>query len=156
MVNLILAKCCGSCKHVNRPNQPKGHAPYYTVAKTERWCYKYGIPTMREAVCKGGWEPQAGRSAATSNMARIRRQNERLQRILEISNWMKANNIKSIPLYDEYFEKDRPRGEFILLDGKLMYKSLRYPLNKPSYLDVKTDRDLNKLEKAYRQFITKI
>ncbi len=102
MVKLEIAKCCGSCKHINKPKEPEDHAAHYTVAKTERWCHKFGIPTMREAYCKEGYELASGRCAAKTNLGRIQKQNERLQRVINVSTWMKDNKIDKIPYFSKY------------------------------------------------------
>lgn len=81
---LETAKCCGSCVWTNKKKrpQPEDHAPHYTVAKTERWCEKFNIPTVREAVCTDfELEPKRGGAAAVK---RALKQNRRLAAILEL------------------------------------------------------------------------
>jgi hypothetical protein len=81
---LETAKCCGSCIWTNKKKRmtPEDHAPHYTVAKTERWCEKFSIPTVREAVCSDfELEPIRGGAAAVK---RALKQNRRLAAILEL------------------------------------------------------------------------
>lgn len=83
-INLEIAKCCGTCTGANSKSKskPEDHAPHYMVAKTERWCQKHGIPTVREAVCSD-WklEPKKGGVPAVK---RALSQNRRLQAILKL------------------------------------------------------------------------
>ena len=102
-MNLRLAECCGSCIHVNRPKKPEDHAAHYSVAKTERWCFKHSIPTMREAVCDSfELEKKKGANPA---FKRILSQNKKLQQIIEIKNYMVENKIERIDkgYYDYYY-----------------------------------------------------
>lgn len=81
---LETAKCCGACTWANRKKrpQPEDHTPHYMVAKTERWCEKFNIPTVREAVCPDfELETKRGDAAAVK---RALKQNKRLAAILEL------------------------------------------------------------------------
>lgn len=83
-ITLEIAKCCGTCAGANRKAQikPEDHAPHYMIAKTERWCEKHSIPTVREAVCSD-WELQPKKGGAPA-VKRALRQNLRLQAILKL------------------------------------------------------------------------
>lgn len=81
---LETAKCCGACVWTNKKKrpQPEDHAPHYMVAKTERWCEKFSIPTVREAVCPD-FELETKRGGAAA-VKRALKQNRRLAAILQL------------------------------------------------------------------------
>lgn len=110
-MELRIANCCGSCKHVNQPKKPEDHAPHYTVAKTERWCYKHGIPVTRETVCDE-FELESKKGAIPA-FKRILAFNKKLENIIKIKNWMEANNVKTIT-YGTY--------DFSIVNDKIHYK----------------------------------
>lgn len=110
-MELRIANCCGACKHVNRPKKPEDHDPYYSVAKTERWCYKHGIPVTRETVCDE-FELDSKKGAVPA-FKRILAFNRKLEKIIEIKNWMEENNIQTIT-YDTY--------DFSVVNNKIHYK----------------------------------
>lgn len=89
-LGLQIAKCCGTCISANEKKRdiPGDHAPHYTVAKTERWCSKFKIPTVREAVCdewtlceKRGGEPAVKRALSQNRrLAEIVKLHKRLEK----------------------------------------------------------------------------
>lgn len=77
------ARCCSTCVWANTKkfNPGEDHAPHYMIAKTERWCVKHQIPTVREAVCES-WEIEQKRGGVPA-VKRALRQNKRLRAILD-------------------------------------------------------------------------
>ncbi len=152
MVKLSIAKCCGACMHVNKPKKPQDHAAHYEVAKTERWCYKYNIPTVREAVCEEGFELAAGRCAAKTNLGRANKQNERLQRILAIRDWMVEHNIDKIPYYNKYRPGRGAAGHYHINNGTLKRYWISAWKEHECYVSVKDESQVRDLEEAFKNF----
>lgn len=145
-MELKLAKCCGSCKHSNKPKQPSDHAPHYSVAKTERWCYKYNIHTTRESYCEEGYELEK-RKGASPAYTRILSFNKKLNQIIKIKNWMIECNI------DELKTNDRYPCYFKIKDEKIYYASDCGKINDHWYIvSVKMGDEYNKLVKAYNLY----
>lgn len=86
MIELKISQCCGTCFWANGAHTKKRdietHAAHYSVAKTERWCAKHGIPTSREAICEDGYELDQKKGGAPA-VKRAKKQVERLQKILK-------------------------------------------------------------------------
>lgn len=103
---LEIAKCCGTCVWTNQKKrpQPEDHAAHYTVAKTERWCQKFNLPTVREAVCPD-WELEPKKGGAPA-VKRARRQNERLAAILRLKERLLRDKIAAWEGYKFKIEND--------------------------------------------------
>lgn len=105
-ITLEIAKCCGTCagaNHKARP-QPQDHAPHYMIAKTERWCQKHSIPTVREAVCPD-WELEPKKGGVPA-VKRALRQNLRLQAILKLKEQLYNDKVLVWEGYRFEIEKD--------------------------------------------------
>lgn len=102
-----IAKCCGTCTGANRKAQPKSedHVAHYMVAKTERWCEKHGIPTVREAVCPD-WELEP-KKGGTPAVKRALKQNRRLKAILELKKSLLLDKIVTWNGYRFKIDNDR-------------------------------------------------
>lgn len=102
-----IAQCCGTCVWTNQKKRPKpeDHAPHYTIAKTERWCEKFGIPTVREAVCDK-WELELKRGGAAA-VKRALSQNRRLRAILELRDRLLRDKIAVWNGYRFKIQNDR-------------------------------------------------
>lgn len=137
-MELRIANCCGACKYVNRPKKPEDHAAHYTVAKTERWCYKYGIPVTRETVCDE-FELETKRGAYSA-FKRILAFNKKLEKIIEVKKWMKENNIEKITHRDY---------DFSVINDKLCYRWNDWKDSKWYILSCKESEAYKKLIKAY-------
>jgi hypothetical protein len=139
-MEIKIAQCCGACKYVNIPKKPEDHAAYYTVAKTERWCYKHGIPVTRETVCDE-FEIE-NKKGAVPAFKRILAFNKKLEEIIRIKNWMEENNILSIK-YSTY--------EFSIVKGKVYYRYTDW--NSDWYLvSCKESNGYERLIKAYEEY----
>lgn len=147
-MNLRLANCCGSCKHVNKPKKPEEHAAHYTVAKTERWCFKHGIPTMREALCDD-YEFESKRGANPA-FKRILKQNEKLNKIIEIKKYMQTKNINE--LY--YPSEEKPRYIFFIAQDKIYYRYQGFS-NWASVVKFKDANPYKELVEAYESYTTR-
>lgn len=150
-MQLQLGKCCGTCKHINKPKTPEAHAAHYTVAKTMRWCYKHNVPTMREACCgDDGYEQMEGRCSPKSNLGRAHKQGERLSYIRGITRWMENNHIEALHYYDNiHKEAKEPYCTFKIVYGKL---TIGYYYGGSGYLDLRGPSDVDKLKKAIEQY----
>jgi hypothetical protein len=137
-VNLRVSECCGTCIHVNSPNIPEDHAAHYMVAKSERWCSKNNIPTMKEAVCDNY---ELNTKGASRKFGRIKKQNERLQKIIEIKEYMMSNRIDKIESHNKkfYIQNDRVVYEFTTYDWSSVY-----------YVSIKEVDPFNQLVEAYK------
>ena len=110
-LGLQIAKCCGTCISANEKKRdiPEDHAPHYAVAKTERWCSKFKIPTVREAVCDE-WTLCEKRGGAPA-VKRALSQNRRLAKIIKLHERLEKE--------PEVFWK---RYAFALVDGRVNYR----------------------------------
>lgn len=91
MVELKIAKSCGSCLHTNKPKKPRDHAAHYEVAKTERWCFKHEINVTRECCCN---DHEGNNRASKTGLTRINKFNLRLEKIKRIVTLIGNNVIK--------------------------------------------------------------
>lgn len=146
-MELRIAKCCGACKHVNKPKIPEDHIAHYSVAKTERWCYKHGRPVTREAVCNDfEWENKKG---AVPAFKRILAFNKKLEEIIRIKNWIVENNIEKLIYYEK---PDRPYMIFKIIDDKICYKYSGF--GSYNIVSCKAKNEYEKLVQAYKQYFT--
>lgn len=101
-MKLEIAKCCSSCIHSSRPKQPdETHAAHYTVAKTERWCFKHNCHITRECVCD---DFEGFTKAAKTCLSRVVNFNQRLKLIKEITELIGERSI-DIGYY-KFYKKD--------------------------------------------------
>jgi|GEM_PF-6417618 len=145
-MELRIANCCGACKYVNRPKKPEDHAVHYTVAKTERWCYKHGVLVTRETVCDE-FELESKRGAIPA-FKRILAFNKKLEKIIEIKNWMEENKIEKIT-YSDY--------DFSIVNGKVCYRWNNWKWNDSGCSDwhlvsCRKSNSYEKLIKAYENY----
>lgn len=141
-MELRIANCCGVCKYINQPKKPEDHAAHYTIAKTERWCYKRGIPVTRETVCNE-FELETKRGGVPA-FKRILSFNKKLEKIIEIKNWMEENNIEKIT-YKDY--------DFSIINDKVCYKWNDWECSKWYLVSCKESSAYEKLVKAYENYI---
>ena len=141
-MEIRIAHCCRACKHSSKPKKPEDHAAYYSVAKTERWCYKHGINITRETVCDE-FEIE-NKKGAVPAFKRILAFNKKLEKIIEIKNWMQNSSIDVIT-YD--------RLDFAIVDDKIHYKYNNWKdMKSPWYLvSCKDSGGYNELLKAYEK-----
>jgi hypothetical protein len=140
-MNLRIAECCGSCKHSNKPKKPEDHAAHYSVAKTERWCYKNGIPVTRESVCDN-YEMETKKGAVPA-FKRILAFNKKLEKIIEVKNWMEENNIEKIT-YRNY--------DFAIVNGKVCYRWNDWKDSSWYLVSCKDSQDCDRLVKAVEEY----
>lgn len=140
-MELRIANCCGACKYVNQPKKYEDHAAHYTVAKTERWCYKHGIPVTRETVCDE-FELEDKKGAVPA-FKRILAFNRKLEKIIEIKNWMEENNIQTIT-YDTY--------DFSVVNNKIHYKWNDWKDSNWYLVSCKESTAYEKLIKAFENY----
>ena len=145
-MELLLAKCCGSCKHVNKPKQPENHAPHYFVAKTERWCYKYEMHVTRESYCAEGYELEVKKGASPA-FKRILKFNEKLIKIIKIKEWMVKNNIKEL-------KDNEPYPCYFQIINNRLKRAYRYNecMTKWKIVSAKEKNSYNRLIKAYELY----
>lgn len=143
-MELKIAICCGSCKHVNKPKISEDHAAHYSVAKTERWCYKNNIVVTRESVCNN--HELENKKGAVPAFKRILAFNKKLEKIITIKKWMEENNISIIT--------DGNR-DFSIVNDKIHYKYNDWKDIKSGwYLVSCKDRDdCDRLVKAYENYL---
>ena len=108
-MKLEIGKCCGTCKHIHK-DKPKNnldtHAAHYMVAKTERWCHKFNIPTSREALCEAGYELENKKGGAPA-VKRAQKQVNRLIAILAFKERLIKDGPQIINRYKYFVENDR-------------------------------------------------
>jgi hypothetical protein len=154
-MKLELANCCGSCEFSNKPKKPQDHAAHYEVAKTERYCFLYHVPTMREAYCDSYKFNK--KTAAYRAYCRVAKQLERQELILQIAAMMIEKEItcyKSKDLHYDYkivnnilyfsYREDSPAypvsckdGNYHADDLKVLYECI---------LSTQALKDMDKLE----------
>ena len=140
-MELRIANCCGACKHVNQPKKPEDHAAHYTIAKTERWCYKHGIPVTRETVCDD-FELESKKGAMPA-FKRILAFNKKLENIIKIKNWMEEHNIQIIT-YGTY--------DFSIVNDKIHYKYNNWKDSRWYLVSCKESGAYKNLVKAYENY----
>lgn len=111
MTDLTFAKCCGNCVHSNKPKKPEDHAAHYSVAKTERWCYKHNCYITRETVCDEF--EQENKKGGVPAVKRILKFNQKLQKCKELAE--RAEKLGVTQLAGSYYT-------YILTDGRWRYK----------------------------------
>jgi hypothetical protein len=147
-MELKISSCCGACKYSNKPKTPdETHAPHYTIAKTERWCFKHEVHTIREATCTD-FEMETKKGAVPA-YKRILTFNKKLSNIIRIKEWMQQNSIEV--LY--YYENDKPYTMFKILDNKIKSNSCKYNFTWET-ISSKQTHDYEQLLKAYEQYFS--
>lgn len=124
---LKIASCCGNCKHVSRPKQPSEHEAYYSVAKTERWCYLHNWYITRETVCDDfELEPKKGGAVACKRVFAF---NAKVEKIVALRERMKNGNVPYAYRKDNIrrysIDDKRPYIKIDMLskkDGELYYE----------------------------------
>lgn len=119
-MELNIANCCGTCIWANSAHKKKAvidtHAAHYTVAKTERWCLKHNIPTVREAICHEGYELD-NKKGGSPAVKRARSQNIRLEKIIKCKEYV----LKNGPI-------EFDRRIFMVVDDRLLENILIWTL----------------------------
>lgn len=157
MKEISVAKCCGSCKHASRPKTPQDHAPHYSVAKTERWCYRHNQHITREAVCDD-YELET-KKGASSSIKRVINFNKKLEKVDEVKQFMIHNNISELVYKGSYTMCHyRIINNQLLQCSYIMNNSYSGPgdldkLENWKYIYTKSGSDVERLLEAYHAYI---
>lgn len=147
-MELRIAQCCGACKYVNQPKIPEPHTAHYTVAKTERWCYKHGISVTRETVCND--YEQETKKGAVPAFKRILAFNKKLKKIMEIKDWMIKNSISILIYYDKPGHENM---KFSIIDNKIYYSWCNLSYSDAWHIvSCKSNYEYEKLLEAVKQY----
>lgn len=148
-MNLRIADCCGACVHVDVPKKPEDHAPHYSVAKTERWCFKHGVPVTRESVCDDfTLETKKG---AVLAFKRILAFNRKLTQIISIKDWMEQNQVEELVYYNNCGGRKIPNMVFTIRDGKIAGRFCSSNWGSWSTVSCKQAGDYKRLLEAYKE-----
>lgn len=136
--HLRLSKCCGTCIHVNKPKQPEDHAAHYTVAKTQRWCYKNNIMTTRECICDD-YEMIQSRGAISS-AKRVFNFNDRAERIKKLAKFFEISGVGIIYKGSNHYKAENGWLYYGWTSKSSIYGDREY-WSKYSSTESKFDRD---------------